>query len=142
MIRTAIAIFAVGLLAYPLWCLVSPESYRLELEELYGAAEATTAQLQMVAGIHWLKNACLAYAFLLLARYIGQPDKPADLRRAGALLTGFPLVEVLYQFFAQLAMSSGAQDLSVNIQLTSDFLLYCVLGLALIGIARTIGDTR
>jgi hypothetical protein len=140
MIRTAIAIYAFGLLAYPLWCLVALDDYRVELEDLYGAAEATVAQLQMAAGIHWLKNAYLAYAFLLLARYVGRPEKPNDVWRAGALLMGFPVVELAYQFLAQVAMARDPEDLDVNIQLSTDFLVYFMLGLCLIGIARTLAD--
>ena len=44
----------------------------------------------MAAALHFMKNAYLAFAFLLLARYVGKPEHPADVRKAGALLLGFP----------------------------------------------------
>ena len=138
MIRLALAIYALGLLAYPLWCLVSPEEYRVNLEDFHGAAEATAAQLQMAAGIHWLRNAYLAYAILLLARYVGAPVKRGDVSRAGGLLMGLPLVELAYQVLAQVALSQDSEELELHIQLSPDLLLYAMLGLCLVGIARTL----
>ena len=148
MIRAILAVFALGLLAYPVVNLLNLEDYRLDLEDLYGSAEASAAQLQTVAAIHWLKNAYLAFAFLLLARYVGAADRPRDLVKAGALLIAFPLVHVIWQVLAQVAMAPNPEELALNIQLTADYLLYCMLGLSLIGIARTLparaagSDTR
>jgi hypothetical protein len=138
MIRLAVALFAFGLLAYPVWGLVSPEEYRSQLEDFHGTAEATASQLQMAAGIHWLRNAYLAFAFLLLARFIGRPGQTGDVRRAGALLVGFPIVELLYQALAQVAMSPDTEDLNMHIQISTHLAMYCVLGLCLVGIARVV----
>ena len=138
MIRIVLAVFALGLLAYPVVCLLDLETYRVDLEDLYGSAEATATQLQTVAAIHWLRNAYLAFAFLLLARFIGAPVKPGDLSRAGALLMAYPIVHVIWQVLAQVAMAVDPEELDLNIQLTAHYLLYCMLGLSLVGIARTV----
>ena len=140
MIRLALAVYALGLLAYPLWCLVSLDDYRVNLEDFHGAAEATAAQLQMAAGIHWLKNAYLAYAVLLLARYVGAPLRRGDVSRAGGLLMGFPVVELVYQVLAQVALAQDPEELELHIQLSPELLLFVMLGLGLIGIARTLAS--
>lgn len=144
MIRVVLAVFALGLLAYPVVCLLNLEDYRVDLEDLYGSASATVGQLQTVAAIHWLRNAYLAFTFLLLARYVGAADRPRDLTRSGALLMAYPVIHVVWQLLAQVAMAPDPEELDLNIQLTSDYLLYCMLGLGLIGIARTVpsGDSN
>ena len=134
--RLAIALYAFGLLAYPVWGLVSPETYAAELEEFSQAATAAASQIQMAAGIHWLKNAYLAFACLLLARYLGSRERRGDLTRAGALLMAWPVILLIYQVLAQVAMSSDPQDLDLQIHIRGEWLLYSVLGLALIGISR------
>ncbi|MDJ0877989.1 MAG: hypothetical protein QNI86_05220 [Halieaceae bacterium] len=138
MIRAVLAVFAGALLAYPVICLLDLEAYRGDLEDLYGSAGATEVQLQTVAAIHWLKNAYLAFAFLLLARYVGVPARPGDLSRAGALIMAFPIIHILWQVLAQVAMASDPEELDLNIQLNSHYLFYCMLGLSLVGIARTV----
>ncbi len=140
MIRALLAVFALGLLAYPVVSLMDIEDYRATLDDMQESLAATAAQLQTVAALHWLKNAYLAFAFLLLARYVGAPERPADLSKAGGLLMAFPVIDVLWQTLAQLAMSVDPEDLDINIQLRSDYLLYCMLGLGLIGITRAHGD--
>jgi hypothetical protein len=137
-IRVVLAVFALGLLAYPVVCLLDLEDYRVKLEDMHGSASATIGQLQTVAAIHWLKNAYLAFAFLLLARYVGAAERPRDLSRSGALLMAYPIIHVIWQGLAQVAMAPDPEELELNIQLTSDHLLYCMLGLSLIGIARTL----
>ncbi len=137
MIRIILPLSALGLLAYPVVCLLDLASYRVELEDLRGSAQATVGQLQTVAAIHWLKNAYLAFAFLLLARYVGAADRPRDLFRSGALLMAFPVIDVIWQVLAQVAMAPDPEELDIKIQLTAHYLLYCMLGLGLIGIART-----
>lgn len=138
MIRFAIALYAIGLLLYPVWLLLTPESYRGELLEDYAqAATATAEQLQAAGGLHWLKNAYLAFCFLLLARYLGSSGRPADVQRAGWLLVAFPAVLLIFQVLTQLAISTDPEELELKLTLHSDLLLYGVLGLALVGIART-----
>ena len=137
MIRALIALYAFGLLAYPVWALLSPESYRAGLEDFPQAAAATVAQLQMAAAIHWLKNAYLAFAFLLLARYVGRPTQPSDLRRAAILLMLFPLIAFLHIALSQVAMSPDREDLQLSIHISTDLLIYVAFGLSLLGIART-----
>lgn len=140
--RLVIALYALGLLVYPIWGLVSPETYRAELDDFEQAVAATTDQLQMAAGLHWLKNAYLAFIFLLLARYVGRPEQPADVRRAGGLLMALPVVLLIFQVLVQIAMSPDPDDLDLKIHLHSEWLLYCILGLSLIGVARTLITTR
>lgn len=140
--RLAIALYALGLLAFPVWGLLSPESYRAELDDFEQALAATTDQLQMAAGLHWLKNAYLAFIFLLLARYVGRPERPADVKRAGALLIALPIVLLIYQVLVQVAMSPDVDDLDLKLHLRSEWLLYATLGLSLIGIARTLATTN
>ncbi len=140
MIRTALAIYALGLLAYPVVSLMDVEDYRATLDHVEESLAATAVQLQTVAALQWLKNAYLAFAVLLLARYIGAPEKPADLSKAGGLLMAYPIIDVLWQVLAQVAMSIDPEDLNINIQLRSDYLLYGMLGLGLIGIARARSD--
>ncbi len=140
MIRIILAVFAIGLLAYPVVCLLDIESYRQDLEDLYGSAEANVAQLQTVVALHWLRNAYLAFAFLLMARFIGAPAKPGDLTRAGTLLMAYPIIHVIWQLLAQVAMSPDPEELDINIQLSSDYLLFCMLGLSVIGITRAFAN--
>ena len=139
--RLILALYAFGLLAYPVWSLVSPESYRATLDDYAQAATATASQLQLVAVLHWLKNAYLAFAFLLIARYIGRPEQPKDIGRAGVLLMALPIVLILFQVLAQIAMSPDSEELNLAIRLRSDLLLYAALGLSLIGISRTLPTT-
>ena len=134
--RIAIALYAFGLLLYPVWMLISPEFYRAELDEFPQAAGATVPQLQMVAGLHFLKNAYLAFIFLLLARYLGRPERPGDVQRAGVLLMALPLVLLVFGVLAQIAMSPDPEELALTVRVRSEFLLYGILGLSLIGIAR------
>jgi hypothetical protein len=143
MIRFAIALYAFGLLLYPVWALLSPDTYREELLEDYSqAATASAAKLQTAAGLHWLKNAYLAFCFLLLARYLGAPERPAELRRAGWLLAAFPLVLVVCQLLTQIGISSNPDELDLKVRLHSDLLLYGMLGLSLVGIAGTLTTTE
>jgi hypothetical protein len=142
MIRFAIALYAFGLLLYPVWLLLSPETYRGELLEEYSqAATATAAQLQTAAGLHWLKNAYLAFCFLLLTRYLGRTERVADVRRAGWLLVAFPVAQLIFQVLSQVAISTDPNELELKLRLNSDLLLYGMLGLSLVGIARTLTKT-
>ncbi len=136
MIRVVLAIYALGLLAHPILSLLDIEGYRTSLNDMEESLAATAAQLQTAAAIQWLRNAYLAFVFLLLARYVGAPTKPADLSKAGGLLMAYPLIDVLWQTLAQVAMSLDPEDVDIGIQLRPDYLLYCMLGLGLIGIAR------
>lgn len=140
--RLFLALYALGLLAYPVWSMVSPESYRATLDEYPQAATATVAQLQLVAVLHWLKNAYLAFALLLIARYLGRPERAKDLRRAGALLIALPIVLLLFQILAQIAMSPDPEDLNLSIRVRSELLLFAALGLSILGIGRTLPAAR
>ena len=140
--RLVITLYALGLLVYPAWGLVSPETYQAELAEDYSqAASATPAQLQIAAALHWLKNAYLAFIFLLLARYLGRPEQAGDVKRAGALMLAFPVVLLVHQVLTQIGMSPDPEDLELQIRLRGEWLLYAVLGVALIGLARHLGST-
>ena len=121
-----------------MWSIVSPESYRATLDAYPQAAAATEAQLQLVAVLHWLKNAYLAYAFLLIARYIGRPEQPKDIRRAGVLLMALPVVLLLFQLLAQIAMSPDPTDLNLSIRVRSELLLFAALGFSILSISRTL----
>lgn len=138
MIRTVVALYAFGLLLLPLWWLASPESYRAQLDDFPQAAAAALAQLQMAAGIHWLKNAYLAFAFLLVARYLGRPQTVGDLSRAGWLLVGYPLVYFIYLAMSQVAMSPDPEDLDLQIRLSSHLFAFAALGLCLVGVGHSI----
>ncbi len=138
MIRAIVAIYAFGLLAFPVWGLLAPDDYRAVIDEFPQAETAQLQQLQLAATIHWLKNAYLAFVFLLLARYVGNPVKSTDVSRAGWLLTASPLVLLLYDGLAQLVLSQDLEELEISVLLRSDMLLYCALGLVLVGIARTL----
>lgn len=139
MIRAVVALYALGLMAFPIWGLISPESYRTELvEDFFQAETAAVADLQIAAGVHWLKNTYLAFAFLLLARYVGKPEAIGDVGRAGYLLLAFPLVLVAYQAMTQLALSVDKENLELSLSIRASMLLYAIVGLSLVGIAKTI----
>ena len=90
--RAVIALYACGLLLYPVWGLLSPDDYRASLDEFPQAIAATGEQLQLVL--------------------------------------------LLFQVLAQVAMSPDPEDLQLKIRIRSELLLYSMLGLSLIGIAR------
>ena len=137
--RLVIALYAMGLLIFPAWGLVSPEAYRAELVEDFHQAEAAALpQLQLAAGLHWLKNAYLAFTVLMLARYLGPTGQPGNLQRAGLLFTVFPVILLVFQVLSQIALSPDADDLDLRIRLSSEWLLYAIVGLSLLGIARTL----
>lgn len=137
--RLLIALYAFGLLLLPLWWLASPESYLAQLDELPQAAAASLPQLQTAAGIHWLKNAYLAFALLLVARYLGRRQQVGDLVRAGWLLVAYPLVYVIYTVMSQVALSPDPEELDLMIRLSGDLFTFCALGLCLVGISRALG---
>lgn len=139
MIRTVVALYAIGLMAFPIWGLISPESFRAELvEDFFQAETAAAKDVQIAAAVHWLKNTYLAFAFLLLARFVGKPENVGDVSRAGYLLLAFPLVLVAYDGMSQLALSVDKDDLEISLTIRGSMLLYSVVGLTLVGIAKTI----
>jgi len=137
-IRALLVLYALGLLAYPFFRVADPESYREVLDYLPQAATADVAQLQTAAGLHWLKNAYLAFIFLLLARFVGEPARRRDLRLAGTLLTAFPLLLLLYEAAAQLVLSPDPDDLDIKLQLRGVLGVYFAMGLGLLGVAGTL----
>ena len=98
--RLVVVLYALSLVAYPVWGLVSPEAYREALSALPQAAGAGLEKLQMAAALHFMKNAYLAFLMLLLARFLGSPDRPRDVRTAGILLVAFPVVTLVYVVLA------------------------------------------
>ena len=138
MIRACLIVYAMGLLAYPVIRIADPESYRDMLEVFQQAKNASSEQLQTVAGLHWLKNAYLAYVFLLLARFIGDSNRHSDLTRAGALLALFPVLLLIYNALAQIVLSQDLEDLELTVKLESVLGFYLAAGLALLGIARAL----
>ncbi len=127
---------AAALLAYPLWGLLDPSSYAVELKEHYAFADgASSRQIRSSAAMLWLSNGVLAIAFISIARYIKQPRQSAFATFAGFALITYPFVRTFIEVWSGLNLTSHIETASISIELSSEKAFYIVYGMAIIGIA-------
>ncbi|SHG97105.1 hypothetical protein [Ferrimonas marina] len=127
---------AVLLLLYPLWGLLSPQSYAPELMAHYSYGEgATMEQVQRSAALLWLSNGVLALGLIVLSLFLLRPGKLTWLKLAGYCLVLYPFVRAAVVVLSGLNLTSHIEDAEVALQISSEHLFYLVVGIALLGLA-------
>lgn len=127
---------AAALMAYPLWGLLSPETYAHELKAHYAYGEgASDMQIRKSAAMVWAPNGLLASAFVCLAAFTATPRRTAHARWAGACLIAYPFVRTLVEALSGLNLTLHVEGVEVAAQFSSEKLVYIAFGVALLGIA-------
>ncbi len=131
---------AILLMLYPFWGLLHPQSYEAELAAHYAFAEGVRPhQVQRSAAMVWAPNGILASCFVCLAGFVANPARTLHARWAGGCLIAYPFVRTAIEAWSGLNLTSHAPDAEVTVVFSSDKLLFLVMGLALFGIASTVG---
>ena len=141
--RFLLVFAAAALLAYPLWGLLEPNSYALELKEHYAFAEgASSVQIRRSAAILWLSNGVLAIAFIYISRYIKHPEQSVFATFAGLALITYPFVRIFIEVWSGLNLTSHVETASVALEFSSEKVLYIIYGMSVIGIANALSETN
>lgn len=134
---TILIMACAALIIYPLWGLLSPESYLHELLEEFPSVNKTSVnQIKLAALIQLVENVILASVFINLARYIQTPTKAALLKFAACTLMIYPLFAMISHFFIGMALSQHLKQPLLHIELSANSLFYMVMGAALLGINK------
>lgn len=139
----AMLLFAGALLlVYPLWGLLSPESYFTEeLSQHYIYAEGVSlSQIRHSAAMLWLSNGIIALALIQLASFVSNPQMLLPARIAGIALIVYPVARTVVETWVSLILTSHASGIEVPLQFSSEKLFFVVFGVAVLGVAAAISE--
>ncbi|MBY5992942.1 hypothetical protein [Ferrimonas balearica] len=130
---------AALLLIYPLWGLLSPESYAEELMAHYVYAEGfELGKVQLSAALLWLSNGVLALSLVALAVFLYRPHNSALLQRSGLALALYPFVRAFVEVRIALNLTAHVDDAAVTLSISAEKLFYLVMGIGLMAIAKVV----
>jgi hypothetical protein len=134
--RFLLLLGAMLLIAYPLWGLLDPGSYGLELKDHYLFGEgASSKQIRSSAAMLWLSNGFLAISFVHISRYIKTPENTSLAMIGGCCLIIYPFLRTFVEVWSGLNLTSHIEAEGVAIEFSSEKALYVVYGMAVIGMA-------
>lgn len=128
---------AIGLVVYPLWGILSPDSYaQTELKHHYALDENTSLQ-QVISAAFWLylSNLPLALGLVAFSRYLLRPSKFKWALFGGLAILLFPVFRVASHILMDLQLTSHLSSAAVAISFSAEELLTMLLGALLLVVA-------
>ncbi|WP_286265975.1 hypothetical protein [Thalassotalea atypica] len=138
LIRVSIFIAALLILIYPIWGLVSPERYLLELLEVYPSAkDASMVQVKKAALMLWISNTVLSLSLLFLVMFIKQPEDYKFAKLSAIALFCYPIIQTVIEVFTSAVLYSHLDSGQAVVEFSAIKAFYLLMGLALVGIYKS-----
>ncbi len=130
--KILLAISSLALFLYPLWGILSPESFAQELTQHHAHAETyTLQQVSAAAARLWISNSVLAAAFIAMLLFVSDLNKTRAGLVAGALLVLYPIARTA----AEVQVAKVMMAPQIGIEFSSEKLFFIVFGITIIAIA-------
>mgnify|MGYP000097222343 CR=1 FL=1 len=137
-IQVLLVLSAFIVAIYPIWGFIDPQSYLVEILEVYpSATNASEMQVIKAAALLLLSNMTIATAFIFIAKFIKSPEQYKFAKFAGLALISYPIVLSIVEVFAARTLYSHLESPLYTLEFSSIKLLYILMGLSIIGIYKS-----
>lgn len=138
LIRVILIISAVVVILYPVWGLIDPGSYLVEILESYPFAnEASDSQVRQAALLLWLSNIMMSLALFFLAQFIRHPKNYYLAKYSAFTLIFYPIILTVVQIASGFILSSHLDKPFLSLEFSAIKGFYMLFGLAVFGIYKT-----
>ena len=138
-IKISLFVSSTLLMVYPLWGLLFPESFAVELTQHHAFSEGySMSQVRFSAAWLWVPNTVLAIALLLQFKLLGSPRNTRLGVTSGICFILYPFTRIFSEVMVEKTMLAK----SIGIEISSEKLFFVIIGLMVIGLTNLISNSN
>ena len=137
-IRILLVFSALIIVLYPIWGIIDPQSYLIEILEVYPeAVDASDSQVRKAALLLLLSNLIIASALLYIAKFIASPNQYGLAKIAALCLIAHPFMLTIVEVISGSVLYKHLDSSNVSIEFSAIKMFYIIFGFAIIGIYKS-----